>query len=189
MSQVPPDLELQAVESALRGLAPVAGRLDRDRLMYRAGASSQLAAARRPWTWPSVAAVLAAALATELFVLATRPAPAVVERVVVVRDVPSPPDSSPIPQAGAPAPAAVAGGSRASSVAGDTLAQAAWASSSDYQRLQNLVLRFGLDALPERPFRSAAASGSGVPEEAPFEPAGALRRLEMEKFQQSGGSS
>src|SRR4051794_27865698 len=81
MSQDPLDPELEAVESALGRLAPARSRLDRDRLMFQAGAKSVRSGSRRHWVWPSIAASLAVVVLSESLVLATRPDP----RVVVVR--------------------------------------------------------------------------------------------------------
>jgi hypothetical protein len=82
--------ELNAVEETLRHLVPAPARLDRDRLLFRAG---QRAAPRR-WFWPVAAVVSTAACAVLAVVLACRPAPAVVERIVYVpeqRPAPVPP--------------------------------------------------------------------------------------------------
>jgi hypothetical protein len=78
------DPEVTALEAALAGLAPAPAVLDRDRLMFRAG----LAASRRPgWLWPCAAGVLGLAAVTLAVLLALRPGPVVVERVIV-REVP-----------------------------------------------------------------------------------------------------
>jgi hypothetical protein len=84
MSEPARDSEVSALEAALAGLAPAPAVLDRDRLMFRAG----LAASRRPgWLWPGATGVLVLATATLAVLLALRPGPVVVERVVD-RDVP-----------------------------------------------------------------------------------------------------
>jgi hypothetical protein len=84
MSEPARDPEVSALEAALAGLPPAPAGLDRDRLMFRAG----LAASRRPgWLWPGAAGVLGLATATLAVLLALRPEPVVVERVVY-RDVP-----------------------------------------------------------------------------------------------------
>ena len=75
MSQEPSDPELTDIESALGQLVPVPSRLDRDRLMFDAGAALVRPAPRRKWVWPSLAATLAVGLASESFVLAVRPGP------------------------------------------------------------------------------------------------------------------
>ena len=83
MPQIPPDPELKAIESALGELIPLSSRLDRDKLMFQAGAMSRPAPSR-PWAWPAITAALSVALAGESFFLASRPAPRVVERIVYV---------------------------------------------------------------------------------------------------------
>jgi len=81
---------LSAVESALRGLAPHAGGLDRDEVLFRAGRAS----GPRRWPW-ALAAVTSAATAGVLgALLALRPAPPVVERVRYV-PVPAEADGEP----------------------------------------------------------------------------------------------
>jgi len=50
------DNQRTPLESALRGLAPVAPRLDRDALMFAAGRAS---ASRRRWAWPALAGLFA----------------------------------------------------------------------------------------------------------------------------------
>src|SRR5690349_11507409 len=61
--------DLKPIEAALAGLSPAAVRLDRDRLMYMAGAAAAEAAAQRTgpaasnrlfktWIWPLSTAVL-----------------------------------------------------------------------------------------------------------------------------------
>lgn len=86
--------ELTEFEASLSRLRPAAGRLDRDRLMFRMGQES---ARRRPLRliWPAAAAVLALASAALGFQLAGRRSPQVVyvERepaAVVVNDHPRP---------------------------------------------------------------------------------------------------
>ena len=54
--------------------------------MFEAGAASARSAPQRPWVWPSIAATLAVALVSESLVVAVRPGPRVIERVVVVRE-------------------------------------------------------------------------------------------------------
>ena len=82
MPQIPPDRELKAIESALGELIPVSSRLDRDKLMFQAGAMSKPAPSRR-WAWPAITAVLSVALAGEsLFSWRARPAPQDVEQIV-----------------------------------------------------------------------------------------------------------
>ena len=65
MSQVPNDAELTSVESALGGLIPISSELDRDLLMFQAGALSRMRSRRTAWVWPSVAALLSFVVACE----------------------------------------------------------------------------------------------------------------------------
>ncbi len=188
MPQIPSDPELKAIESALGELVPQPSRLDRDKLMFQAGSMSRRAASRR-WLWPAITAVLCVALAGESIFLGNRPAPQVVERIVFV----------PAPQTGSTAvatarvsqaiarPGAV-NEPRHSAAAREPLSVAFWAVESDYQRFQELVIRFGLDALPER---SSVVSRSDS-DESPgrgLRPAGALRSLELERILKPGGPS
>lgn len=182
MPQTPSDPELNAVESALGGLIPVPSRLDRDKLMFQAGAVSQRSAARGRWVWPSIAATLAAALVSESLVLAVRPGPRVVERIVVVHES-APGTSTSLALAETiPNPAPADFSSEARSPAEPT-----WALSSpltaDYQPIQELVLRLGLDAVPERPSPPLSRSDGQVdPIGTTVRPAGLLRRLDLEEL-------
>lgn len=72
--------ELQALEAALAGLAPAAGCVDRDRLMYRLGQQS-IAPRAVGWRWPLATAALA--LVAGLLALGLWVNPR--ERVVYVR--------------------------------------------------------------------------------------------------------
>src|SRR4029077_4258007 len=64
-----------------------------------------------------------------------------------------------------------------------------WAVVSDHQRLRDLVLRFGLDMLPERARRLSRSDARIDQDDAPYERAGSLRRLELEKLLNPGGPS
>jgi hypothetical protein len=200
MSQVPSDPELKAIESALGALAPAPSRLDRDRLMYRAGALSRPGTTRRGWAWPSIAALLALVVLGESLLLAARPRARVVERIVVVRE-PAPPAPSvslstdparspvgPEPTGADRSPPPVLLGQAAgpSTPPSDTTRLPAWEPVSASRRLQDLVLRFGLDAWPAPPRDVAQSGGEGqVPVPSPVS-AGALRRLELEKLLKPG---
>jgi hypothetical protein len=182
MSQRSSDPELNDIESALGGLVPVPSRLDRNALMFRAGAASARTSSRGRWFWPSIAATLAVALVTESLVLAVRPGPRVIERIVVVRE-PAPAASTfPSSDAGVPHPAPVDSLSEARSSYATSLASS-WQVTSEYQRIQELVLRLGLDALPERssPLTSRVESTADHVDR-PVPSAGHLRRLELEKL-------
>ncbi len=103
MPQIPPDPELKVIESILGELVPRSSRLDRDKLMFQAGAMSSRGARRRAWVWPAITAVLGAVLCGESIFLAGRPAPQVVERVVFV---PAPGSAAVASSAGASPPIA-----------------------------------------------------------------------------------
>jgi hypothetical protein len=130
------DPALGALAEALRGLAPRAGGLDRDRLMFRAGRAS----APRSWAWPlATAASTAAAVALGVLLWARpEPAPRVVERVVhLPAERPQPagpeaPGTAPESEASPPLPPDYGG-------------------RSPYLRLQEHLLRWGLEGLPAPP--------------------------------------
>jgi hypothetical protein len=182
MSQESPDPELKQIESALGGLVPMPSRVDRDQLMFQAGAISTRPIAQRNRVWPLVAAVLAIAVVLESAFLAVGPAPPVIERIVVVRE-PAPVSTTTIP-----APALVTILSQALPTH-DVPSQPSWAGLSDHQRLLEQVIRFGLDALPERPPLLSRSDGESDSNDTSFEPAGAVRRHELEKLLSPGGPS
>jgi hypothetical protein len=124
--------ELNALEAGLRQLAPRAPTLDRDALMFRAGRAS----APRGWAWPLAAAASTLVAVALGMALALRPDPPTSVRVV---QVPAPePAPSPGPEPVSPP---------APTVSGDS-----WSpESSRYFRLQEQVLRWGLDGLPPLP--------------------------------------
>jgi len=86
--------DLKALEAALAALVPRGDRLDRDRLMFLAGqaAGSQPRAARHRWAWPAAFSAMTAAAASLLVIVAARPGPQIVERIVEV-PVPAAPGS------------------------------------------------------------------------------------------------
>jgi hypothetical protein len=180
---------LKAIESALGALVPLSSRLDRDKLMFQAGAMSRPWARQRGWVWPALAAAMTVALAGESLWLGVRPAPRAVERIVFV------PAST--TDLAATAPSAVSGAtashdqknSSRAPAAGEPRSVESWAVASDYQRLQELVLRFGLDALPV-PASVASRLDGGVQPIGPGpKPAGVLRSLELERIFKPGGPS
>jgi hypothetical protein len=188
MSQIPPDPELKEIESMLGELVPRSSRLDRDKLMFQAGAMSSRGARRRAWMWPAMTAVLLAVLCGESLFLAGRPAPQVIERVVFV---PAP----------APGPAAVAASAGDSErirgqdrrVIADQPAAAnepwpvdAWPATPDYQRIQAMVMRFGLDAIQEPSSVAVRAEGDVLRSGSGLAPAGALRNIELQKILKPG---
>lgn len=86
------DSELAAFEDDLRRLAPIAGRVDRDALLFEGGRS-----AAKAGRWRIATAGLAALSLTLALLLAVRPAPPVVERIVYIPVEPEEvPEPSPI---------------------------------------------------------------------------------------------
>lgn len=121
MSEETHDPELSALEAALRGLTPTPAAIDRDRLLFRAGAES----ARRPrYFWPLATAASLVLAASQFLFLAMR---APTERVVYVQveKAPSPVKVPEIPWTPAPA-----------------LEQTA------YLQLRRQILEKGVDSLP-----------------------------------------
>jgi len=195
MSQIPPDPELKALESALGDLVPVSSRLNRDKLMFQAGAMSKSAASGR-WGWPAIAAALSVALAGESVFIGTRPAPRVVERIVFV---PTPSGAAANAARQGPGPSGIVDAAveqrRPSGIAdGQTVAPkqitvGSLEVASDYQRFQNLVVRFGLDAFPERPAVVSREEDRGVSSGSGIRSAGTLRSLELERILKPGDPS
>ncbi len=182
MSQRSSDSELNDIESALGRLVPVPSRLDREALMFQAGAASARTAVRSRLVWPSIAATLAVALVAESLVLAVRPGPRVIERVVVVREQVQAPATLPKSDVEAPHLTPTGSSSDARSSESPSLASS-WPVTSEYQRVQDLVLRLGLDALPWRSLPLESRSDRRVDSvNAPVSSAGHLRRLELEKL-------
>jgi hypothetical protein len=191
MPQIPPDPELKAIESALGELVPVSSRLDRDKLMFQAGAMSSRGARRRGWVWPAITAALGFVICGESFLVASRPAPQVIERVVFV-----PAQSSVAIESSAGESQTVGGNTprhgsegQAGAGAGESRVVAGWPVASDYQRFQAMVMRFGLDAVQE-PYSVAVGSDGGEPAtETGLAPAGALRSIELQKILKPGDPS
>src|SRR5215831_14138364 len=102
MSESTSDPKLTALEISLAALVPVPGRIDRDQLLFRAG---QASVRSRPWLWPAATALSAVVAVVLGTVLALRPAPATVERVVYL------PLHQPAPRLPAPMSQAVASAS------------------------------------------------------------------------------
>ena len=73
--------------------------------------------------------------------------------------------------------------------ANERLAVASLGVGSDYRRFQNLMIRFGLDALPERPAVVSRDDDGAISTSAGLKPAGALRSLELERILKSGDPS
>lgn len=179
MSHVPSDPEVEAIESALRDLVPSRSGLDRDRLMFRAGQVSARSRSMTRWAWPSIAATLAIVAAGEGALLATRPEPRVVERLVIVREPAPPPAAQPDPvvilRENPPIPSPAP--------------EPSWPMASDALRLRRQVLLFGLDGLPEPPPLLTHSDAGARPPDTRSESPGILRRFEYQKFLNPEGPS
>jgi hypothetical protein len=129
---IPTGPELNALAAALTALAPARTRIDRDRLMFRAGQASAQASigGRRPWI--ALAATLALVAVGEAALLARRPASRATERRVVA----APPSTSPTPP-----PPPLRRPFEPSLALGQTA----------YERRLGQILRYGLDGLPAGP--------------------------------------
>ncbi len=180
MPQIPSDPDLKGIESALGELVPRSSRLDRDKLMFQAGVISGRAVRRR-YLWPSIAATLGLALAGESLVLRNQSAPRVVERIVMV--------PAPAPSSGGGGNVAIESASSQAERAREPQALSSWDVASDYRRTQDLVIRFGLDALPERSGLVARGDDGGLAPAASLKPAGAMRNLELKRILEPGDPS
>jgi len=140
MPDIVPDRELAALEAALKTLTPTACPLDRDQLFFRAG---QASVRSRRWLWPAIASLLALTSGTLGALLAVRPGPEIVERLVYIQEpvkpvvpqpvVPDPPADSPRRQDVKPE---------------DTMTSSPVDLPGDYLRLRQQVLRWGVEAIP-----------------------------------------
>jgi hypothetical protein len=135
------DPEKAGLEAALAALAPMPGRINRDALLFRAG---QASVPRRGWAWPAATAVLGLVAAILAAVIVLRPAPAPVERVIVV---PAKEPALPAPPVDVPSPPPPVVEPTPASPGGATTAQ----SPMNYLQLQQQVLRWGLDGVPSLP--------------------------------------
>jgi hypothetical protein len=146
MSPETHDPELTSLAASLAKLAPSAGRLDRDQLLFRAG---QTSAGQRGWLWPGIAALLAVAAGVVGLSDLLRSAPQHVQCVIYHRVEPpaSPAQHLADRQADPWYPAA-----STPDQTDDPPAE------QNYLRLQRLVCAFGADALPNPP--AASSSGS-----------------------------
>ncbi len=141
----PIDPGLNEVAAALAALRPNPPALDRDRLLFQAGRAS----APRPWLWRATTAASTSAAAVLAALLIFRPAPPAVEieRVVYVRD--QPPPAPPPPQKDKPPPPAPP-------EAEPPPPPYPWQPATPYTRMEDRVLRWGLDGLAEPALPPAA---------------------------------
>jgi hypothetical protein len=142
-----PDPELIAIESALGSLVPARSRVDRDLVMFRAGQASVRRSRSGPRAWNAIAASLAIIALGEGVLLAYRPPPRIVEKVVVVRE----PARALIVQPPEPGVAEVPESL--------SIENSLSLGQTDYERLTAQVLRYGLDGLPASPMVASPASG------------------------------
>src|SRR5262245_35834354 len=142
--------ELNSIDSALRGLKPVSGAVDRDRLMYLAG---QASVERSSWigrfAWPLATAalvVISVTLGGRLYVLSGR-----LEQVAQNQGTQAVEDRQ------------IAGSSLPrESVALATPRVQTGSSSLDYMQLRSAVLSGGVDALPSQGAPSPVGRQSGA---------------------------
>jgi hypothetical protein len=133
---VSPDPELAAMEAALAALAPARSRVDRDRVMFAAGRAAARARTGRG-VWMALAASFGIVALAEAAFIARRPA-VVTERVVVITT-----PGGPVPRTAPTDSAADRPGVTAEAL--PPLAR------TDYERLSDQILRYGLDGLPDPP--------------------------------------
>lgn len=134
------DPEPTTIEAALGALVPARFPINRDLVMFQAGQASARRSSRRSRPWIALAASLALIALGEAALLARRPSPQVVDRVIVVREpapVPLEPADEPIVVAHSPTPRP--------DVRPLSLGR------TNHQRLAALVIRYGLDGLPASP--------------------------------------
>jgi hypothetical protein len=145
------DAELSTIASALRALEPARSRIDRDRVMFRAGQAAGRPPSGGGWFWIALAATLAVVAAGEAALLVRWPPPQRVDRLIVARE--SAASIGPGPQNAmvAARPAGADGSTEASPGLGQTASE----------RLAGQVLRYGLDGLPAAPPSGWAATGAG----------------------------
>jgi hypothetical protein len=136
------DPRLNDVAVALAALAPSCPNLDRDRLLFKAGRAS----APGSWFWRLSAAVSTMAAVALAAILFLRPVPTLVERVVYVEVTPPPIPAPPKDVDITPPP----------SLESEPSAPAYSWPTTPYTRLENRLLRWGLDGLAEPPSPPAA---------------------------------
>jgi len=152
---------LEAVETALAALAPLPARIDRDHLMYRAGQST---APRPIGMWRGLSAGLAVLSVALGAALVMRPSQQPREHIVYRGTLLPPPQAAPQRRPSAPPDTAPAGDETSTPAASDRLT------------LEDQVLRWGLDGLPDAPAAAPAEQPLtvdgllGAPSHAPASP-------------------
>jgi hypothetical protein len=137
------DPRLNDVAAALAALAPQPPALDRDRLLFKAGRAS----APRPWFWRITAATTTSCAVVLAAVLIFRPIPAPTDRVVYVQVAVQPPQPEP-PKQEIKTPTVT--------VESEPPEPAYSWPTTPYTRLEDRLLRWGLDGLDEPSLPSAA---------------------------------
>lgn len=131
------DPKLNAIEQALGALAPSRSRLDRDQLMFRAGQAAARPSPGGRRLWIAVAAGTGLIALGEAAMLAQRPIPQIIERVIVVRER----------EPAAPTVVAPVQPSLAQAPAFRTFGAPPPFGPTAYERLTSQVFRYGLDGL------------------------------------------
>jgi hypothetical protein len=174
--QIPPDPELTEIEAALVSLTPMRSRLDRDRLMFRAGQAARRPTTAAHWAWPSIAAALAVVALGEAVALRQRPGPRDFDGQTVAQKPaqsgPKEPEPAPVvilvQTPNDPGPAVIP-------------------MLMGYEQLRNRSIRLGPDGLPELP---PLASRSEISEPASkSESSGTLLRSELARLLNPGEPS
>ncbi len=144
-----PEPLMNEIEAGLGSLVPTRSRIDRDRVMFRAGQASSRRPSSNGRAWMAIAASLALVASAEGYLLARRPSTEIVERVIVVREPADSPIAPSVERVTSPAP------SRPGSSLG--LGRTA------HERMAEQVLRYGLDGLP-RPVSVSVSWGDPEPQ-------------------------
>jgi hypothetical protein len=139
MSEEIREPDLAAVEAALAGLAPAPGGVSRDQVLFRAGQAS----VRRGWGWPCATGVMTCVAAVLGVALLLRPVPQGAHSTHYVL-IPAPSlESFPV----APAPTVA----REDPLPPEETEEEMPRLQISYFKLQDQVLRWGVDALPRPP--------------------------------------
>src|SRR5262249_24977050 len=148
--------ELENFASALAALAPTAGRLRRDQLLFRAG---QASVSRGKWIWPASTALLAI-VSAGLGIIAWRP-PEVrwQERVVYVHEA-APPGGA-VELGGGMHP----GSPRSFEMAASAIESDGQSSSPiSWYPLEQAALRWGVDGIPDPGPATSPGSSAAQPQ-------------------------
>ncbi len=168
-----PDPELNAIEAALGSLEPARSRINRDLVMFQAGQASMRPSRLGLRAWNAIAAGLAIIALGEGVLLAHRPGPQIVERMVVIREpaaVPAPPPVNPPHET-----------RLAEMLESLPIERSLSLGHTAYERLTSQVLRYGLDGLSASP--TLAAPGSGPTS------SGQMLQEELRRFLDPGDAS